>query len=384
MFPECLKIAEVKPLFKAGSKTMTSNYRPISLLPPLSKIFEKCISLRLIKFLDTHKVLYANQFGFKANCSTENAVVNLCEDIAAKFNSNEITCSIFLDLRKAFDTINHKILLQKLEIYGIRGLAHKMLESYLSNRLQYCMVNGTKSSKKRITCGVPQGSVLGPLLFLIYINDISLVSNFRINLFADDSCLSLSNKSAKKLENDVNLELTNIDHWLRLNKLSLNTDKTSYLIFTNRKITHRFEVKVGDVVLKQQTTVKYLGVILDQRMTWAPHIQSLQKRVASAVWALYQLKKVASQRTLRTVYHALIHSKLQYCISSWGAAAPSNLIKLTSLQKRAIRTICRAHYLAHTSGLFKRQKILKLEDLYRLSVAVVVSRYKHGRFVPRY
>ena len=378
VFPDCLKIAEVIPLFKTGSKSFVWNFRPISILPPLSKVFEKCLHSRLFEFLEFHKVLDINQFGFKAKCSTENAVLKLCDELSSNFNTKSITCTVFLDLRKAFDTINHKILLQKLSFYGIRGVALKLFESYLESRSQYCIVNCTKSTKKLITCGVPQGSVLGPLLFLVYVNDINLVSNFKINLFADDSCLSLSNKSAVNLEKNVNNELNKIDLWLKTNKLSLNIEKTSYIIFTNRKLQHNFKITIGSATIKRQSQTKYLGIILDEHLTWTPHIQMLQKKMASAVWALSRLRNVASTKTLRTVYFGLVHSKLQYCISCWGASPPSKLLKVKSLQKRALRVICKAPYLTHSEPLFKRQNILKFDDLYVLQVAVIVSKSIHG------
>ena len=237
VFPDSIKQAEVIPIFKSGNKSCKSNYRPISLLNPFSKILEKCIYTRLLNFLNSNRILYKNQFGFRKKCSTENAVLEIYDQISKDIDHNKINCSIFLDFKKAFDTVNHNVLLRKLERYGIRGNAFLILKSFfLQNRTQYTLVNGRKSCYKGITCGVPQGSTLGPLLFLIYINDLYQSTTLRINLFADDSYLSLANTSAKLLEAEVNNELETVNQWLRYNKVSLNKDKSSFIIFSKQTI----------------------------------------------------------------------------------------------------------------------------------------------------
>ena len=170
--------------------------------------------------------------------------------------------------------------------YGIRGNAFKIFENYLNNRQQYTIINGVKSTMSGISCGIPQGSILGPLLFLIYVNDINRASKFEITLFADDSYLSLSNHSPAELEHDVNLELTKIKAWLNQNKLTLNVQKTSYMIFSGKNNNYSFNIKFGGEELHQCSEFKYLGVILDDRMSWMPHIRKLEKKISSSVWAL--------------------------------------------------------------------------------------------------
>ena len=220
IFPDKLKIAKVISLFKKGNPELPSNYRAISLLPVFSKIFEKLMYRRLYKFLEIHKVLYTLQFGFQENHSIDHALVSLTEAIRNTLDNKRLGCGIFIDLQKAFDTVNHRILLSKMEHYGIRGCALEWIKSYLSNRKQYVSVNGSNSNLLPITCGVPQGSVLGPLLFLIYINDLPNASKkLTFYLFADDTNIYYESQDLSDLIRIVNKELRLVKKWLDSNKL---------------------------------------------------------------------------------------------------------------------------------------------------------------------
>ena len=186
-FSDALKIASIIPLYKGGPKTIPTNYRPISLLPLFAKIFEKIIKRRLISHLDENNAIIDNQFGFRKSYSTELAVMDIHNTLLRNLDNNKLTCTIFLDLAKAFDSVNHSILIKKLERYGIRDKALQLLISYLSNRRHLTKLNGIASELKLLEIGVPQGSVLGPLLFLLFINDLPSVTNFNVKLFADDT-----------------------------------------------------------------------------------------------------------------------------------------------------------------------------------------------------
>ena len=248
--PEQMKIAKVIPLFKKGDHLDTSNYRPISLLSTLSKILERIIYKRTMNFLKTHNVLTNSQFGFRKNHSTIHALLNFVDKVAHAIDDYSHMIGIFLDFSKAFDTINHKILLYKLSHYGIRGKALEWFRNYLSNRKQYVSLNQNNSSMEEIENGVPQGSLLGPLLFIVYINDFSRSSDIlSFILFADDSNVFFSHKNPDCLIQTVNSELKKVTQWIRANKLSLNIQKTKYMLFSNTLETLPTDVIFDDTPL---------------------------------------------------------------------------------------------------------------------------------------
>ena len=236
VFPSILKTAKVILVHKKDSKLDFSNYRPISLLSNVEKILEKLMYNRILKFFSDNNLIYSLQFGFRQKYSTVHALINLTESIRKNQDEGNISCGIFVDLQKAFDTVEHDILLSKLEHYGIRGLANEWFKSYLSNRKQYVSINGYHSNLADVKFGVPQGSVLGPLLFLIYINDLNQALKFcKVHHFADDTNLIHFSKSVNRLNKHVNLDLKNLTYWLNANKISLNVKKTELVIFKHQK-----------------------------------------------------------------------------------------------------------------------------------------------------
>lgn len=222
VFPSALKTALITPIYKSGDQHTLSNYRPISILPAISKILEKLANNRLNDFLTANQLLFVNQHGFRSNHSAEIAVTELVDEISACLDNKELSVGIFVDLSKAFDTINHSLLLKKLTHYGIRGIAWEWFHSYLSKRSQQVSINNIISNPLSITCGVPQGSILGPSLFLLYINDIYKTSTLaRFILYADDTNIFLSHKNPSKLFKLVSTEFTKVLEWFKINKLSV-------------------------------------------------------------------------------------------------------------------------------------------------------------------
>ena len=234
IFPNKLKLAKVIPIYKKGDNTKLENYRPISILPAISKIFERAIFDQLSEHLKNKNVLYSSQYGFRKHHSTELAVLELIDRITQELDNSHVSINIYLDLSKAFDTLDHNILLYKLNCYGIRGPALNLFKSYLSNRQQYVEFRNYRSPYAPISIGVPQGSILGPLLFIIYVNDITAASDiFNCTMYADDTTLSTSINCSENYNNCdlINSELSKINEWLIVNKLSLNTSKTKYMLF---------------------------------------------------------------------------------------------------------------------------------------------------------
>ena len=268
IFPDSMKMAKVIPFYKSGNVQEFSNYRPVSLLPQFSKILEKLFYKRLLSFIEKHSILSNNQYGFRANHSTAYAITELVESITDAVDDNKYSVGVFIDLKKAFDTIDHKILLDKLEIYGIRGTVLRWIESYLCNRKQFVLYNDANSGKLLLKCGVPQGSILGPLLFILYINDICNISKLLMCiLFADDTNLLYANRCPKKLQATLNSELTKLRLWFKINKLSRNIDKTNCIVFGS-KCKHSIEIFIEAKLITQVYDTKFLGVFIDDNLTW--------------------------------------------------------------------------------------------------------------------
>ena len=270
--------------------------------------------------------------------------------------------------------MNHEILLKKLFHYGIRGVAHDFFKSYLTDRKQYTFVNGVESEWLWVLCGVPQGSVLGPLLFLLYTNDLSYASNFFINLFADDTCLSMWHNNIHILKQQCNIEAARVDEWFKANRLTTNSKKASNFLlseyYSDPGIPYgNFTISMGNVLLKRVDKVKYLGVILDQKVTWAHQIDKLSSKLARSAGIFSKLRYYLDTKTLIQMYHALFNSHLQYGILCWGSTSSTNLHQLQVLQNRAIRNMMKAPRFFRLDNYFLNLRLLKVENLYDLEIA---------------
>jgi len=371
-----LKISQIFPVPKRSSPSIPSHYRPLSILPTVSKNFEQIIYARVSNFINKNKLLTNLQYRFRNNASTELAASAIYESFVENMDKGKTKCAVFLDLSKAFDTVDHKIMLRKLMYYGIRGKQNSFFESYVTNRKQCTKVNNYASSFQTIKCGVPQGSVMGPLLFLIYVNDLPCASSFQTTLFADDTRLHLSHKDIKMLQLDVQNELDKVDTWMRSNRLSINYNKTAYMILTaTRSQNCNFEISMNGVRIQQTDSIKDLGVIIDNKLSWKPQISSLCRKLSQACGIVCKIRHFADIKILRLIYFSLFYSHLQYCKIDCGRAYKTVIQPVQVLQNRIMKYMTFSNRTSSASNIFKLLKILKVSDLYQLNLEKFMYKY---------
>ena len=330
----------ITPTFKGGSKPDVSNYRPVSVLPTISKILEKLMLFRLTKFLDKRNIIYEHQFGFQKNRSTTLAVLDLNTRIIKPLDNGNYAASVFLDFAKAFDTVNHEILIDKHENYGVRGTVKFWFES-LKNRHQIVKIGDTLSDKMQITCGFPQGSILGPILFSLYINDIKNSSKIlKFFLFADDTSTFLISKDIQELENIYNKELSYVTDWLNANKLTLNVNKSNLIPFKNAKKTAKtLNIKIKGEQIEEKKYTKYLGILIDNKLSWNYHVKHANLKISKGIGILTKLRRYLSKNVLRTLFYALVQPHIDYGLLVWGSPTPTNLKLILKNLQKAVRKI---------------------------------------------
>ena len=384
IFPEKLKQSEVTPIYKSGDKRHVGNWRPISILSPFSKLFEYHINYQLTKFFDKNNIMNKFQYGFRSNSSTEMALTQITEEIINNLQNKQITGSIFLDLAKAFDCVDHQILLNKLYNYGVRGLPLKLIENYLTQRIQCTIISNSKSDAEIITCGVPQGSILGPFFFNTYINDIADVSKFDIKLFADDACLSYSCDNISKLQTEINNELKSINQWRKINKLSVNFSKSNYMIFSKKKINSNIIITMEGNKLERVNKTKYLGVVLDSKINWKDHINYITNKISRSSYILSKIRHFVNLPILKMLYYSLVHPHINYCLTTWGGAAASIIKPVLNLQKRIIRIITYSSFDSPSTPIFSKLNILRIDTLYKFNLAILMHKIHNNQITGSY
>lgn len=383
VFPSALKKAIIHPIFKSGDRSSPNNYRPIAVLPSLSKILERLINWRFLPYLENNNLISPNQFGFRRNISTSDALLRLTNTIVNHLNNNKKALAIFLDLAKAFDTVPIPALLNKLSLIGVRGAQHDLFRSYLSERLQMVKIGECLSDELEISYGVPQGSILGPILFLVFINDLCNISltNGSIITYADDTVLLFDANTWIDIQVTAQTGFNTIHNWLLVNSLSLNTSKTKFIPFS---VTSVSQPRTSLIIkahlchqsynhsncvcpsIAQTDTIKYLGIILDKHLTFKPHIETLTSRLRKLMYVFKSIRNVAASYIIKMTYHALAESILTYCIPSWGGAAKTFLQSLEIAQRGVLKVATKRPIHFPTTELYKLCDVLTVRQLFVL------------------
>ena len=387
VFPEKFKISRTVPIFKQGDPSICDNYRPISLTQTFSKILKKMVAIKLTNHLELNKILYKHEYGFRRGISSEHNLLQVTNFIGPALNENKWCIGIFLDLKKAFDCVRHDILLQKLKKFGVTGVAHDWFSSYLSNRSQYVEIDGFLSTKKDLNISVLQGSVLAPLLFLCFINDLFMASALAIFLFADDTSVLDKDDNLPTLIERLNIELNKIANWVRANGMAVNTSKTKFIIFHtkgkkidlqgktlvydnneigkpyNPNLVEPLERIYNNHVSPSLRNYKLLGVLFDEYLNFDQHIQYIAKKMSRSLFFMNRAKKILTTKSLKMLYYATVHAHLLYCPIIMSCASQSALNKLKVIQKKAIRSLSNAKYNEQTAQLFLTHQILPFEQI---------------------
>jgi hypothetical protein len=377
-FPHKLKFSVVRPIYKKGSKNLLSNYRPISVLSVFSKIFEKVVNIQLLDYLNKLDILSKSQYGFIKGLNTEFAIAKFVDKILTAIDKQENPCGLFCDLSKAFDSVDHCILLRKLDKYGVSGTELKWFESYLTERMQKTRIFSNnlvyESEWEKVIAGVPQGSILGPTLFVIFVNDLSRYYDRFLIQYADDTSAVITGRNSDAITQQIPREIAQLRNWFHNNGLTMNAKKTNFISFrTTRSTQGNVSLSVDGIVIEDCDDVRFLGLTLDRHLKWEAHIEKITKKLNSACFSLRALKSLVSHEVLMMVYYAYFHPFLKYAVLAWGGSSCTDSV--FKLQKYAIRIMCNKPPYYPCKELFKREKILTFPCLYILELVCYTKKY---------
>jgi hypothetical protein len=373
VYPDLFKVARVIPIFKKGDRSLISNYRPISILPILNKIFEKLTLLRLNSFIHENCLIAESQHGFRSGFSTDSAMLDLMRYILPAYSEKLYAVCIFLDFSKAFDTVNHQILINKLERYGIRGHCLEFFRSYLDNRLMYVNYNNQNSQHFSVNLSVPQGSCMGPVLFNLYINDLNYyLSEIAKVIYADDTTLVVVSDDMDYMTRFINDTLRKMTEWCKFNRLCLNTDKTKFMILSPMLLPYEPVFIINSEPIERVTCFKFLGVEIDDKLKFHEQTNSLCNKLSRFCGITYRLAQYYTFDVALTFYHSFVYPAISYGIIVWGGALVHTvrINRAQCYQNRIIKNLFRKYYQGVTiDEIYTKLQILKIKDLYKLKCA---------------
>lgn len=382
--PELFKISIIRPIFKKGDRTDANNYRPISLISNLAKIFEKSLKIRIQNFIEKFKIISPNQYGFQKNKSTEDAIANVTQKIYKTLDDGKVSLGIFLDLMKAFDTVSHEQLLQTLYNLGFRGISHSLFESYLENRVQQVEIEGTRSIPRIVQYGVPQGTVIGPILFIIYLNSLlTLNCKGDIVSFADDTIIYYEAENWQELRQKAESDMGNVLDCLSHKLLTINLTKSVFLTFSCNKTkqpsfnTLKVRTNTGIFEFTRTQQVKYLGIIIDCHMKWSEHICYIVKNLRPVLYKIKYLRRFLDFKELMILYYSLVESRLRYGILGWGGLAECHLKACETLQKYFLKLILWKNVRYPSDDLYRATQVNDMRQLFFKHIAIYSYKNKH-------
>lgn len=375
-FPNDLKIVKVCPIHKSGSKRLMNNYRPISLISVFSKIIESIIKTQMLSFIEMFITPDPYQYGFLKGSSTLSATADLINYLSESLDSRRVVIAVFVDLRKAFDVVSHDLLLNKLEKMGFRGIVLRLIQTYLVDREQYVYVSDKYSSVSRVGSGVPQGSVLGPLLYSVYVLSLRLARlDTRYFTFADDTVLLYSNENIQYLTHIINTDLKKYYNWLLKNNLKINAEKTKFMLFKQRnKTVPDIRINLNDVELERVINIKYLGLTLDDDLGWGAHVDHVKSKIIPLTGALQRCKHFLTDNAKYKIYNAYFLSVLRYLLVVWGSCGVTVFNKIKVLQNKVLKILFNLEWRTHSDLLYSTLKITKINTILKIEQSKFIYR----------
>lgn len=379
IFPQELKISKITPIYKSGQKENMNNYRPISVISVFSKIIEKLLKKRMLAFIDKYIVVDEYQYGFVKNSSTLSAAVDLVNFISRALDRKEMAVAVFIDLRKAFDVVSLDILLDKLQKMGFRGVIFNLIKSYLCNREQYVSYNNFSSGLLSNSCGVPQGSVLGPLLYSLYVLNLRCANlKTRYFTFADDTVLVYTGCNEQMLNQEINDDLRVYVHWLLSNKIKINIDKTKYMKFKQKnKVIGRIDISIDGLNLEEALVMNYLGLSIDNNLNWSEHVKKISNKILPMISAIFKCRHYLTRKTKESVYNAFFLSHFRYLLPVWGMCNQTNFHAAQVLQNKILKILYDYDRLTHTEILYRELGISQLTKIMELEQCKLMFKIIH-------